>query len=75
MTAALAKVAPEERWAVRQEARDRYLPKAVERTHAKLLRLRAEADAVGLSLPWLESAHTNGDLIATEYLKRLGYFR
>lgn len=59
----------------RLSARVRYVPKAIERTEAKLQRLRKEASSIGLSLPSLEGSHYNGGMIATEYLKRLGYFR
>lgn len=60
----------EQRW-----RRRAYLPDAIERCEAKLKKLREEAAGIGLSLPQLQRSHHNGDMIATEYLKRLGYFR
>lgn len=60
----------EQRWRRRS-----YLPGAIERSEAKTRKLRAEAAAIGLNLPELVRSDRNGDLIATEYLKRLGYFR
>jgi hypothetical protein len=75
LTAALATVPEDDRWLIRLEGRVRYLPQAIGRAEAKLTRLRAEAVSIGLDPRSLETAHTNGDMIATEYLKRLGYFR
>jgi hypothetical protein len=60
----------EQRW-----RRRAYLPGAIERCEAKLERLRQEAAGIGLSLTQLQRSQVNGDLIASEYLKRLGYFR
>jgi hypothetical protein len=52
-----------------------YLPGAIERAEQKLARLKEEASHIGLTLKQLEDSHHNGDQIATEYLKRLGYWR
>ena len=60
----------EQRWRRRS-----YLPGAIERCEVKLTKLRKEAAKIGLSLPDLQRSDRHGDLIATEYLKRLGYFR
>ena len=60
----------EQRW-----RRRAYLPGAIERCEAKLEKLRQEAAQIGMTLPDLQRSHVNGDMIATEYLKRLGYFR
>lgn len=58
---------------IRLDNRVRYLPKAIETTRAKLARLELEASELGLHE--LAQAHWQDDLIATEHLKRLGYFR
>ncbi len=75
MSAVPAILSDEERADVRRYRRVMYLPEAIQRTEAKLARLREEAASVGHNLASLETSHTNGDEIATEYLKRLGYFR
>lgn len=73
--AAYAHMTEEERGDERHYRRVMYLPEAIERTAAKLAKLFDEAERIGLDLPRLEQSHTAGDVIATEYLKRLGYFR
>lgn len=65
----------EDRERFRLASRVRYLPTAIANTEEKLARLKQEAARIGLDVPKLERSHLNGDQIATEYLKRLGYFR
>jgi hypothetical protein len=56
--------------------RQRVLPDQLARARARVRQLEAEAAMIGMqSLVALEDAHLSGDMIATEYLKRLGYFR
>lgn len=68
-------IAPRSPAAERRDRRREYLPVAIERTEAKLIALRREAKQIGLNLPRTVASHRGGDLIATEQLKRLGYFR
>ncbi len=50
-----------------------YLPLGIERAQAKLLKLEAEAADLGMhDLVTLRNSHLSGDLIATEWLRRLG---
>lgn len=50
------------------------VPVQLERARRRVAHLEAEAIDLGV-IPALEKAHHAGDMIATEYLKRLGYFR
>ncbi len=59
----------------RRARRRMYLPAAIEAAETKLVRLYQEASQIGLNIGTLEASHRNGDLIASEFLKRLGYFR
>ncbi len=58
------------------ESRVRYLPQAIDRAKAKVERLEDEAVSLGLmNRKKLIESDQHGDLIANEYLRRLGYFR
>lgn len=53
--------------------RMRYLPEGMDRARSKLLKLEAEAIGLGMhDLVELRNSHHSGDLIATEWMKRLG---
>ncbi len=73
MSAALKTLSPEDRRLARLEYRMRYLPLGIDRAREKLLRLEGEAIVLGLrDLVQLRNSHHAGDLIATEWMKRLG---
>ncbi len=73
MSAALKTMSPDERRLARLEYRMRYLPQGIDRARAKLLRLEGEAIDLGMhDLVQLRRSHHAGDLIASEWMKRLG---
>lgn len=73
MSAALKTLSTEERRLARLEYRMRYLPQGIDRARSKLLKLEGEAIALGMhDLVQLRNSHSAGDLIASEWMKRLG---
>ncbi len=63
----------DDRRIARLEYRMRYLPLGIERAQGKLLRLEAEAIDLGMrDIVTLRNSHFSGDLIASEWMKRLG---
>ena len=73
MSQALQTMSADERRVARLEYRMRYLPVGIARARSKLCRLEGEAIALGmLDLVELRNSKTAGDLIAAEWLRRLG---
>jgi len=73
MCAVAAAISLDERRIARLEARVRYLPQALDRAKAKVVRLEAEAISLGLhDLAELTRSAEAGDLIAAEWLRRFG---
>ena len=76
MTASACNLVRDSEIARRIQYRQRLLPEQLERARRRVEHLEREAARIGMQdLAALEKSHHNGDEIATEYLKRLGYFR
>ena len=72
MNAKLATLTSEQRRIAQLEYRLRYLPMGLKRARDRLTRLESEAIDLGMhDLVELRNSHLSGDLIATEWLRRL----